>query len=373
MVEVQRVSSSGGPIAVTGLDYRGSICGLSLTLKLPSQARGKWGMNFRLAGGPSSINDFSTLLNPGVSMTSSGCTVGKGAPSKCTAEIVAPEGYALTPAFKKNAAIMDFFTSDLKLIDQWRKNGSLSPANALSFEMTATFKRCRPNKYPVSPGAITDRTWFGRTSYNLFDNKQRGTFLQTYRAYRLANVSGADWQVSVGKALTAGSKTHLAVMVLREADYLKWSNDCKKTKSCAPPFTRAIRGTSCQGLKCNGRVRHLGGRTGVYRLIVAYPEVCSVDNPACYTLNKPQTLSTAFAKELVSVAVQPKEWVLPPLGQSKMAKSADIYATASTAAASQSSFVDGNNIGDIDEMTGQLVPLLGVEAFSGVAGSSISS
>jgi len=56
-----------------------------------------------------------------------------------------------------------------------------------------------------------------------------------------------------------------------------------------------------------------------------------------------------------------------------MAKSADIYATASTAAASQSSFVDGNNIGDIDEMTGQLVPLLGVEAFSGVAGSSISS
>lgn len=109
--EVQQVTSTGAPLAITGLDFRGSGCGYNISMKLPSTAKGRWGLNFRLLGGPGNISDYTTTLSPRVAMSAAGCTVGKGAPSSCTVQLVAPQGYAQDPAFASNTVIIDFFTS----------------------------------------------------------------------------------------------------------------------------------------------------------------------------------------------------------------------------------------------------------------------
>ena len=205
-------------------------------------------------------------------------------------------------------------------IDEWRRKGRLSAANALSFKITAQTLRCgsaaRPYPTATANRAITDRVWFGTTAYNLLESQYEGFYSLTYRAYELKNVTGAAWSVKVGKALpTAGAatnKTRLAVMLLREVDYMAWAVDCVN-RTCAPPFKKAIPGTTCQGLTCSGKATGLGGKTGMYRLLVAYPEVCSAADPSCYSKVRPEDVQMPFAKELVSVNVTAASWSLPLL------------------------------------------------------------
>jgi len=218
-------------------------------------------------------------------------------------------------------AIYFLSLQDPNRIAEWRANGALSPENALSVRTTAEMLRCSNDSYPASPGVITDKVWFGTTSYSLYgDNDVKGYFSLTYRGYRLTNMTGAEWQVGVGKALSP-NKTDLAVMLLTEADYLTWNNDCAN-RTCSPPFTLAIANTTCQGLKCTGSASGLKG-DDAYRLVVAYPEVCGITNAACYSMDMPSKIGSPFAKELVSVVVTPKDWALAP-PDNKAGKSVEV-------------------------------------------------
>ena len=50
VIDIQKVSSRGFPLGVVGLNYRGSLCGLRMTVDLPKEAKSKWGVNTRLWG-----------------------------------------------------------------------------------------------------------------------------------------------------------------------------------------------------------------------------------------------------------------------------------------------------------------------------------
>ena len=50
VIDIQKVLSRGFPLGVVGLNYRGSLCGLRLTVDLPKEAKSKWGVNTRLWG-----------------------------------------------------------------------------------------------------------------------------------------------------------------------------------------------------------------------------------------------------------------------------------------------------------------------------------
>lgn len=108
--DFQQVTSQGGPLGIVGLDYRGSMCGIRMTVDLPKEAASKWGVNVRLWGGPGTPEWYSTT-SPDIPLTSSGCTASKGAPLSCTAELVTPAKYVSKPIFDNNRATLDFFTS----------------------------------------------------------------------------------------------------------------------------------------------------------------------------------------------------------------------------------------------------------------------
>lgn len=50
VIDIQKVSTRGFPLGVVGLNYRGSLCGLRMTVDLPKEAKSKWGVNTRLWG-----------------------------------------------------------------------------------------------------------------------------------------------------------------------------------------------------------------------------------------------------------------------------------------------------------------------------------
>ena len=71
-------SKSGLPIGVTGLDYRGSLCGISAKVTVPKQARSKWGAFAALRGGPDAGTVLQGSTNPNIMMSTSACQISKG-------------------------------------------------------------------------------------------------------------------------------------------------------------------------------------------------------------------------------------------------------------------------------------------------------
>jgi len=127
----------------------------------------------------------------------------------------------------------------------------------------------------------------------------------SYRAYRLANITGADWSVTVTKSLTLdNSTTDLTVFLLKEEDYLKAAN----ISMGPPPFGLALPDTLCISTSCQGSVRHLGSQRGVYRLWISYPNYYNYAWDGSYSLTSPVTVP--YAQQVVEVSVTAKHWRL---------------------------------------------------------------
>jgi len=143
---------------------------------------------------------------------------------------------------------------------------------------------------PTAP-AISDSVWFGITSYQMYNNYDKGFFDLSYRAYKL-----------VYETIGSDRMTKLTVFLLRESDYQAWSKTCIR---CYPPTEFAINGTLCNGYQCTGEKNYLGWKNGEYRLMVAFPEICNAYNDLCYDDMGPSDLKNGFTKQLVNVKIYP--------------------------------------------------------------------
>lgn len=227
-------------------------------------------------------------------------------------ENVAPKGYALTPAFRENSAVLEFSTTDKKLMDEWRANQRLPWRYTLKFRMDIEGTRCKnPDKYPKATPALLDEVAFGASSFMLNENPQH-YFLRTYRAYKVTNVTGIDWSVKVTESLhKSGNKSRITSMLMREKDYFAWADECRT--SCRPPVDLALRNTVCKGLDCARRFRGLGPKRGSYRLLVSYPVITSFLANASFGDNAP--VDTRFKDQIVRTEIWPRRWGLEPLSR----------------------------------------------------------
>lgn len=300
-------SKSGSPLAVTGLNFRDSLCGLAAVIEVPKSARSKWGANIRLRGGPKDVKLYSHTV-PDIFMSSSGCTVSKGASIRCSVEIIPPEGHALDPEFVQNSLTIDFFTSDGKSINNWIENQSLPDGQVFDVKTSYSFHKCgvRRNNEPFDRGvpAISDTTWLGTTSYQLYENFDRGYMDLSYRTYQVSNATEAKWTFNVLKTVNSKTpKQKLVTFMMREDDYQTWA---KKCIICNPPVEKALVGTYCDGTSCSVKKRHLGS-TGLYRIFVGFETVCNAYNDKCYSDAKgPSEIKSGNTKELIQVNVWPK-------------------------------------------------------------------
>lgn len=351
VLQTQYISSRGGPLVSRGLYFDGSLCGLRITVTIPSDVDGLWGATFRIIGGPSKYTDGANIAaSPKVPISSSTCVVGRATGSKCTAELVAPEGYAKIPGFRNNTAIISFFTvvcfyrlgfcthnhllhvilnnqqslslsqilQDPERISTWRKKKILDPTQAFNFRTEYEFIRCKKTPYPGNNTAISDKAVFGPTTYQLFSienpkdpNEIPGGYsMVSYRAYRLTNITGAAWTARVGQSLSPDRQTTpISVMLLTEHDYLKWSKSCKGT--CQAPKEKALKGTLCEGQDCSGSRAELYP-SHVYRLLVAYqPKVYGLKYKRSFSENS-IIVDNELKKQVVKVTVNP-QWSLGPL------------------------------------------------------------
>jgi hypothetical protein len=307
-VDRQIVYNRAGSVVVNGVNYQGTICSTSLKVTLPSSAKGRWGAYMRMLSGPQNTSVYLDSTSPRESFVTAGCTVGRGAGDSCILKNTAPKGTALTPFFKQNAAVMEFFTTDKALIDQWNTSGRLSYNSTLKFKLEIEGTRCRdPKNYPKETPALLDEVAFGPTSYMLNENPKH-YFLRTYRAYKVSNVSGIDWSVNVTKSMDkSGNKTRLTSMLMRESDYFTWaSNNC--TTNCTPPEDLALPHTICKGLVCTRKIRGLGATSGAYRLLVSYPELTSFISNSSFS--NTAEVETRYKKQLAKVEIWPKVWSL---------------------------------------------------------------
>lgn len=303
--DVQKLSSQGAPMGILGLDYRGSLCGLKMKVELPKSASSRWGANVRLRGGPSDSSEWYSTTSPDIMMSSSGCTASKGAPLECTAEIVAPKKkYALEPEFKKNSATIDFFTSDKSRIKAWKDNQVLDKDQTLDVRTTYEFLKCgvKGVSDPSAP-EISDSVWFGITSYQMYENFDRGFFDLSYRTYKLNRTKSVTWDFDVSKTLGKKQPTKLVTFLMKEDDYQKWSAKCIQ---CYAPTELAIKNTLCEGTKCSVEKKYLGWKNGEYRIFIGFPEVCNAYNDKCYDENSPSGLKNGYTKELVNINIYPK-------------------------------------------------------------------
>lgn len=300
-------SKSGSPLAVTGLQFRDSLCGLTATIEVPKSARSKWGANMRLRGGPTKTKLFSHTV-PDIPLSSSGCTVSKGASIKCKLEIIPPEGHALDPEFVENSLTIDFFTSDGKRINSWIDNQRLGDGQGFDVKTTYSFLKCgvRRNDEPFDKGvpAISDTTWLGTTSYQLYENYDRGYMDLSYRTYKVTNSTEATWSFDVLKTVNSKiPKQKLVTFMMKEEDYQEWSKRCI---ICNPPVEKAFKGTYCEGTSCKVKRKYLGS-SGEYRIFVGFETVCNAYNDKCYSDAKgPSEVKSGNTKELVQVNVWPK-------------------------------------------------------------------
>ncbi|KAL4523543.1 hypothetical protein Ndes2437B_g00137 [Nannochloris sp. 'desiccata'] len=256
-IDRQIVYNRAGSVIVSGINYQGTVCSTTMKVTLPSSAKSRWGSYIRLLSGPQNTSVYIDSTSPREAFVSSSCTIGKGAADSCTLKNTAPKGKALTPAFRENSAVLEFFTTDKALIEQWSANQRLYYNSTLKFKLEIEGTRCRdPNKYPKETPALLDEVAFGPTSYMLNENPKH-YFLRSYRAYRVSNVSGINWSVNVTKSMhRSGNKTRLTSMLMRESDYFTWADQC--TTNCKPPENLALPKTVCKGLYCARKIRGLG-------------------------------------------------------------------------------------------------------------------
>lgn len=247
--------------------------------------------------------------SPREAFATSSCTINNGIPNTCTLKNTAPKGYALTPAFIENSAVLEFSTDDKALIKQWTANQRLFYNSTLKFRIEIEGNRCKAtSKYPKATPALLDEVIFGPTSFMLNENPQH-YFLRSYRAYRVSNVSGIDWSVNVTASLDKSrNKTSLTSMLMREKDYFTWADQC--ITNCKPPENLALRNTVCRGTYCARKYRGLGAKRGSYRLLVSYPEISSF--MANSSLGETAPVKTRFKKQIVKTEIWPKVWSLEP-------------------------------------------------------------
>lgn len=308
----QIVYNRAGSVVINGVNYQGTICSTSLRVTLPTSAQGRWGAYMRMLSGPQNTTVYVDSTSPREAFAMAGCTVGKGAATSCKLKNTAPQGYALTPSFRENSAVMEFFTTDKALIEQWNTSQRLTYNSTLKFKLEIEGTRCRDaKKYPAETPALLDEVTFGPTSYMLNENPKH-YFLRTYRAYRVSNVTGIDWSVNVTKSMDkSGNTTRLTSMLMREQDYFTWADKC--ITNCTTPDSLAIPHTLCKGHFCSGRIRGLGAKSGAYRLLVSYPEVSSFVWNSSFS-NK-EEVETRYKKQMVKVEIWPKSWSLEPIAQ----------------------------------------------------------
>ena len=232
--------------------------------------------------------------------------VQRGKLGACTLKLTAPEGYAKDPPFKKSSVVMEFFTTDRDLIRQYSVNKRLNASSTLKFKIVTTGIRCAVEKPPLTP-AVSDAILFGPSAYLMTNSQPKHYYLQTYRAYKVSNVTGASWTVKVAESFSAsGKKTKMTSFIIRDKEYKAWQSTCNTT--CEPPVKAAMPDTLCSNYTCTGSVSGLGGKAGVYRLFVSYPNISSYYNPASYSNIGP--VKTEFNRQLVRVEIWPKNWAL---------------------------------------------------------------
>ena len=301
-------SKQGAPLGVTGLNYRGSLCGIKASVQVPSSAKSLWGANIRLRGGPSASTTWYSNSSPDIQMASSGCTVSKGAPLKCTAQIVAPKGYALDPNFIENNLAIDFFTSHGSRVKAWQDKQSLDKGQELDVRATYEFMKCGVNKkdepFNRNVPIISDTVWLGVTSYQLYDNFDRGYFDLSYRTYQISKAKAVTWEFDILKTIRKQDpEQKLVTFLMKEEDYQKWAEKCIQ---CYAPTELAINGTFCEGTSCKVEKKYLGWKNGEYRIFIGYSEVCNAYNDKCYNEDTPANLKSGNIKELVNINIYPQ-------------------------------------------------------------------
>lgn len=324
VIDRQIVHNRRGILSLSGVNYEGTVCSNSVSVMLPKSANGVWGTYMRMISGPQNTSRWTNSEFPKESFVTSSCTAGQGATDTCRMKNTAPKGLALNPAFKSNSIVMDFSTTDKTLIEQFNTSQRLNYPLTLKFKLEIEGTRCiNPDKYPAEGPAILDKVAFGPSAFMLNENRNH-YFLRTYKAYRVANVTGIDWSVNVTKSMVkSGKKTKMTVMLMRESDYFNWTdNQC--TTNCTPPVAYALPNSVCKGISCSGRIRGLGAKTGAYRLLVSYPEIASVDWNSTFSNTAPIQIWPKYKKQMVKVEIWPKSWSLqdPVVRQEEIALSA---------------------------------------------------
>jgi hypothetical protein len=322
-IDRQIVYNRGGTIVISDMNYQGTVCSTTVKVSLPSSSKGRWSSYVRLQSGPQNVSSYIDSTSPREAFMTSTCTLGNGAGDSCRLKNTAPKGKALTPSFRTNSALVDFYATDKDLIDQWKKNQRLHYNSTLKIKLELAGERCRdPLKYPKERPALLDEVVFGPLDYMLDEQPKKNYFLRSYRAYRIANVTGIDWSVNVTKSLDKSTnKTPLTTMLMREKDYFTWSDTC--ITNCTAPENLAMPHTLCKGVYCAGKIRGLGAVKGAYRLLVSYPEVSSFIWNSSFA--ETASVKTKYNKELVKVEILPREWSFQQNAEDQGAGKARIY------------------------------------------------
>lgn len=235
--------------------------------------------------------------------------MGKGTINSCSNTIIPPSGYAKNPSFNNNAYSIDFTATDPRLIKQLIAFAAVQPMDAFTVAQESEFYLCsQPSASLRNSTGIRDSTFFGNSAYgNWPEAQQAGYFFLSYRAYRLSNITGADWNVTVVKQLKKGLKqVPLTVMLLYDEDYVTYLSTNNET--AIAPSELAINSTLCVGISCQGSARNLGSKSGVYRLWVSYPVYSHYIWDGSYSKSEP--VPTPNGKQLVDVIITPRTWNL---------------------------------------------------------------
>jgi hypothetical protein len=339
------------------LNFRGTLCQLTLTAVLPENSINKYGAYLSLQGGPYMAgygSGFATDMADHRRETMTvGCTIlPSSAKRNCTVKLIPPTGYALDDRFIANSLYVDFFTVDPDRIQQLKTMYQLTPNKRMYVDLVHHWKRCTTEeldeKAAAAPAAIPtnqqnsisnskervvgtnivdDRVVFGPTEYSLAQlNGNDAYFEVDYRTYFIESVTGIDYEVVVGKQVAEMStngksrssfkkkRTPLTVFFAKEPKDFYLGIDCdydpkdKTASTCIPPTDLKLNGTKvCKGYVCRGSVRGLDPKQQ-YFLWVSYPRYLDPSNNDLESSRK--KFKTPYATEMVMVKAWAQKWSL---------------------------------------------------------------
>jgi hypothetical protein len=264
----------------------------------------------RLDNGPDPKSSTASWGNGTAPFSTSACTVGKGAPSRCTVTLAPPRDPALPADVNHIDLYTEYFTSDQSRIKEMRQlngYGFLSPGNVMSAVVDIELIKCKnlPRMKHI-PTGVVDSTLFGSSPYYSGYDFVAPYVLLDYKSYLITNVTATAWQVAVVKAVNShdgGRLTPLEVMVLKETDFVNWENACGESTECAPPREKALPGSYCKGFKCSGKLNKIGPYAGRGSLLVSWPKVTTYASRKKISYSNP--VKSRYGKELVSVQIVP--------------------------------------------------------------------